>query len=405
MTGPWSSVAFGLTPLGRVAQIQLGKMLQPASLEVDDTEVTYLRAGSLASLPVPSELPTMFASLSDRKRFAIEAGDLLVAEGGDCGQSAFALEVPAGTIIQNSLHRVRSHGADLRFLRYCISAVYSSGWLEVLCNKSTFGHLTREKLASIRVPNPSREEQRAIADYLDRETQRIDLLVEKWLAAVALIRHRVGALLQHMIDETAAEVLPLRRVVDQFVDYRGATPEKSEMGVPLVTATNVKGGRIDLLLGEQFVSEDTYVTWMRRGFPEVGDVLITTEAPLGEVAAIVEPKVALAQRLILLKPNAARVSSTYLRLCLLSSRAQADLLSRASGSTVWGIRADRLRDVRVPVPDRDLQNVIVGAVTQAEGQCRSAQALVERQIELLYERRQALIAAAVTGQLPIPVPA
>jgi type I restriction enzyme S subunit len=97
------------------------------------------------------------------------------------------------------------------------------------------------------------------------------------------------------------EMLHLRRVIRSFVDYRGATPEKVPDGIPLITARNIKNGVIDFSLSQEYIREEDYASWMVRGFPEAGDVLVTTEAPLGESAQILEENIALAQRIILLK--------------------------------------------------------------------------------------------------------
>ena len=69
------------------------------------------------------------------------------------------------------------------------------------------------------------------------------------------------------------------------VDYRGKTPPKSPRGIPTLTAANIKGGRIDLSK-TTFVSRETYEKWITRGLPQPGDVLVTTEAPVGEVASL-----------------------------------------------------------------------------------------------------------------------
>jgi len=69
-----------------------------------------------------------------------------------------------------------------------------------------------------------------------------------------------------------------------IIDYRGKTPRKTTTGVPLITAKIVKGGRIES--PNEFVDPDEYEDWMRRGMPQVGDVVLTTEAPLGEVAQV-----------------------------------------------------------------------------------------------------------------------
>ena len=88
----------------------------------------------------------------------------------------------------------------------------------------------------------------------------------------------------------------------RFIDYRGKTPAKTISGRALITAKNVRPGRIDPEPAE-YISDRTDHDWMTRGFPRFGDLLITTEAPLGNVAQIEEePQFALAQRVIDLQP-------------------------------------------------------------------------------------------------------
>jgi len=69
-----------------------------------------------------------------------------------------------------------------------------------------------------------------------------------------------------------------------LIDYRGKTPTKTSFGIPLITAKVVKGGRIET--PDEFIAVDDYEPWMRRGIPKAGDVVMTTEAPLGEVAQL-----------------------------------------------------------------------------------------------------------------------
>ncbi len=72
--------------------------------------------------------------------------------------------------------------------------------------------------------------------------------------------------------------------MDAIIDYRGKTPKKTKSGIPLITVKIIKNGRIQSI-GE-FIAEEDYEPWMRRGIPENGDVVLTTEAPLGEVAQL-----------------------------------------------------------------------------------------------------------------------
>ena len=109
------------------------------------------------------------------------------------------------------------------------------------------------------------------------------------------------------------EVKQLNHPVAKFVDYRGKTPEKQPEGVPLVTAKNIKNQTIDFSESREFISAELYPKWMIRGFPELGDVVLTTEAPLGESSQVTEEKVALAQRIILLKADKSIMTNEYLK--------------------------------------------------------------------------------------------
>jgi len=143
--------------------------------------------------------------------------------------------------------------------------------------------------------------------------------------------------------------VPLGDLLMALIDYRGKTPSKAASGVRLITAKVIKNGRIDTSTAE-YISNDTYLTWMRRGIPERGDILVTTEAPLGEVAQLrTDERVALAQRVILLRPNPRRVNPQFLFHFLRSDEALMRMRQRSSGTTVSGIRQPELRAVRIPM--------------------------------------------------------
>jgi type I restriction enzyme S subunit len=103
----------------------------------------------------------------------------------------------------------------------------------------------------------------------------------------------------------------LQEIVEKFIDYRGKTPQKTTEGIPLVTAKIVKNGRI--LEANEFVTQTTYDSFMTRGFPKVNDVVLTTEAPLGEVGLLKDDTVALAQRIILIRGKENILNNAFLK--------------------------------------------------------------------------------------------
>jgi type I restriction enzyme S subunit len=148
-------------------------------------------------------------------------------------------------------------------------------------------------------------------------------------------------------------VLPLEDCLDALIDYRGKTPVKTDSGIPLITAKIIKGGRIET--PTEFIAKDEYVAWMRRGIPKEGDVVLTVEAPLGEVAQLGPEKIALAQRVVTLRGKAKLLDSTYLLYSLQTEEMQEQLKSRATGTTVLGIKQSELRKVTLTLPPFDLQ--------------------------------------------------
>lgn len=175
----------------------------------------------------------------------------------------------------------------------------------------------------------------------------------------------------------------LREVIDKFIDYRGKTPPKTESGIPLITAKIVKDGRI--LEPTEFIAEEYYEQWMTRGYPEINDVVLTTEAPLGEVALLKNKKVALAQRIITLRGKKDLCYNAFLKYYFQSNVGQASLLSRAQGSTVEGIKSAELKEVEVHLPPLPEQKSIAAILSS-----------LDDKIDLLHRQNKTLEALAET---------
>lgn len=156
----------------------------------------------------------------------------------------------------------------------------------------------------------------------------------------------------------------------RFIDYRGKTPPKTEVGIPLITAKNVRPGFVDREPRE-FISQKTFDDWMTRGFPEVEDILLTVEAPLGNAAVIdiVEP-FALAQRVICLQRwDKASLSPEFAQIAISSPLGQIQLQSQATGMTATGIKAAKLKLIPLPFPPLAEQKRIVGKVNELMSLC------------------------------------
>jgi type I restriction enzyme S subunit len=131
----------------------------------------------------------------------------------------------------------------------------------------------------------------------------------------------------------------LSNCLDRVIDYRGKAPPKSESGVPLITARNVRFGWLDMSCDE-YIEADEYEAWMSRGIPKSGDILFTTEAPLGNVAFFPDSgKFALGQRIITLRAKTQKCLPDFLFQSLIGDEMQKEIDFRSTGSTAKGIKS------------------------------------------------------------------
>ena len=158
--------------------------------------------------------------------------------------------------------------------------------------------------------------------------------------------------------------LPLNDVIELVIDHRGKTPKKlgfddffSE-GYPVLSAKHVKTSGLVNLDAMRFANEEMYKKWMKEP-TQKGDVILTSEAPLGELFYIDgSKKYVLGQRVFGLRPKSDVLDSMYLLVWLSSAEGQGRLQARATGSTVQGIKQSELLKIMIPIPPMEVQKYI-----------------------------------------------
>ena len=147
----------------------------------------------------------------------------------------------------------------------------------------------------------------------------------------------------------------------KFVDYRGKTPVKTSDGIRLITASNVRQGFIDHKRVE-YISEEEYSARQSRGLSQKGDILFTTEAPLGNVAIADLDVYSAGQRVITLQTDSH--NKRLLMYFMLSPYFQKMLKDNATGTTAQGIKAARLKKLMLPIPPIQEQERIVAKIDE-----------------------------------------
>jgi type I restriction enzyme S subunit len=184
------------------------------------------------------------------------------------------------------------------------------------------------------------------------------------------------------------------------VDCKNRTPPVVEGGEYAVVRTpNVRDGRFkfeDL----SFTDAASYKIWTERAVPQFGDVLITREAPLGEVCLVPDSmKLCLGQRMMMYRPDTTKVLSEYLLYSLLSKPVQKNLRDKLGGSTVGHAKVDDIRFLKVPVPATHYeQAAIAEALSDADAQIAALEALIAKKRDL----KQATMQQLLTGKTRLP---
>ena len=257
---------------------------------------------------------------------------------------------------------------------------------------------------------PPLAEQTRIAQKLDELLAQVDTLKARIDAIPALLKHFRQSVLAAAVSGRLTEEWRLQErlphevadfklgAVARFIDYRGKTPVKVDAGIPLITAKNIRQGFISREPREYIRTED-YDSWMTRGIPKIGDVLITTEAPLGNVATIdIHERFALAQRAICLQFTS-KTNSKFASIALQSPQFQEKLLGKATGTTVKGIKASVLKDMNLSIPHFSEQTEIVRRVEQLFAFAAQLEAKVTSAKNRIDHLTQSILVKAFRGEL------
>lgn len=285
---------------------------------------------------------------------------------------------------------------ELRFIYYLLTTLE----LPRLA-KGVKPGINRNEVYSLPTSIPPLPEQRRIVAILDEAFAGIATAkanAEKNLQnARALFESHLNSIFTHHGKDWVETVIGDHI---RFIDYRGKTPIKTESGIRLITAKNVKMGFLQETPME-FIATSNYKSWMTRGIPQKGDVLFTTEAPLANVAQLdTDEKVAFAQRIIIMQTDNAKLDSTFLKYLLISKSVQERIHAKGTGATVKGIKASLLKTVEISFPEtmQEQQSIVTKLDTLAT-ETQGLEAIYQQRIAALEELKKSLLHQAFNGEL------
>jgi type I restriction enzyme S subunit len=359
----------------------------------------------------------------------LRLGDLLVTIVGTIGHAA-VFEGPEPVAFQRSVAVLRPDSDTLvRFLFYLVQSAYFRHGLLARVKQSAQGGVYLGDLGGVVGAFAPATEQRAIADFLDRETAKIDALIAKKERLIELLQEKRTALISQAVTKGLDPKVPMK---DSGIEWLGRIPAHwrvmrlkfavvqkpdaiktgpfgsqlllSEMAggdVKVYTQANVVDHDLDE--GSSFISSDKYEE-LRAFTVYPGDILVTTRGTIGRCAIVPDgAKLGILHPCLMrVQPNPKKVLREFLAYLIEDSwLLRTQLLFRSNATTIDVIYSNTMRDVKIPVPPVDEQHQIVGYLQSWTSRINTTIARVMEGIDTLREYRPAIISAAVTGKIDV----
>lgn len=328
----------------------------------DEEFCLFLNAGNVTKQGFIFENTQFITQEKDQllRKGKLVRNDLVITTRGTVGNVAYFdksipfenMRINSGMVIARCQNNVL---AD--FVNQFLKSDLFEKWLDKNAFGSAQPQLTVKLLNSIQLNYPSKGEQTKIASFLSVVDEKISQLTQKHELMSQYKQGMMQKLFSQQIRFKADDGSEFgewenKKIIEiaDYVDYRGKTPKKVDKGILLVTAKNIRFGYIDYDVSREYISSDDFEEVMRRGVAEIGDVLITTEAPLGNVASVDREDIALAQRVIKYRGKEGILNNSFLKQKFLSEDFQALIASKATGGTVQGIKGSTLHSLEISIP-------------------------------------------------------
>lgn len=407
---------WAVTSFKRISSLEMGQSPSSEDCNQEGTGLPFLQG--CAEFGTSHPTPKQYCEVPPKTCLA---GDLLISVRAPVGAINIA-DQPYG--IGRGLCAIRASRLDRDFLKYAVISQVDQ--LTSVATGSTYLAVTVADVGDTKLVAPPVAEQRAIAAFLDRETAKIDTLVEAQERLVALLKEKRQAVISHAVtkglDPSAPmkdsgvewlgqvpahwEVVPLKRYLSVLSGYAfpstGFTDDPTE--VPLLRGVNVGVSRIrwDDVVYWQRSEGDGLEGWRLAA----GDLVIGMDRPwiaeglrLAEVTDEDIPCLLL-QRVAALRPSHG-LTSDYLKLTLQGEAFYHHCVPEMTGVSVPHISPGQIHEFMVAIPPVDEQMRISTLLRSAAKDAGALVAAGEQAISLLQERRAALISAAVTGKIDV----
>jgi type I restriction enzyme, S subunit len=411
-----------VTKLKHISNIVLGKMLTPNDSGVSHKK-PYLRAQNIGWLrPNVDDVKDMWFNDIELLKYRVRENELLVSEGGEVGRTCIWSNELNEVYIQNSVNKVEITAGNPRFYLYHFFAFGQRGFFDSVINRVSIGHLTREKLKEVFIIYPPLPEQRSIAAFLDRETARIDALIDKKQQLIALLKEKRTALITRAVTRGLDANAKMK---DSGIEWLGDIPEHWEVkrlkylgSVRTGRTPDIQNSKIDFFengdynwftpsdFGENDILKNSNRKINQKAlmnhevevFPEYAVYLVSIGATLGKVGYC-EKQATANQQINIISFNKQVLNPIFGYYYLYAIKEI--LIREADHTTLAILNQTKAKKLLIAVPSMEEQNIIASYLQENCLKLEHLSDKIKTSIIKYQEYRTALISAAVTGKIKV----
>ena len=418
---------WGVTPIRLAARLESGHTPSRSKPEYwEDCEVPWFTLGDvwqirdgLTNVVTETKEKVSKLGLANSAARLLPKGTVILSRTASVGFSAI-MGIDMATT-QDFANWVCGPTLNPKYLLYVFRAM--GGEFERLRMGSTHNTIYMPDIRSMRCPLPPLDEQKMISSFLDVETSKIDGLVSEQRRLIELLKEKRQAVISHAVTKGLNpnapmkpsgiqwlgdvpqhwEVLELKRLIKPGTSITYGIVQAGpdiEDGIPYIRTSDMSGDELPET-GYLRTSTEIDESYARSKVCP-GDLVVAIRASLGKGLLVPDflNGANLTQGTAKVSPGEC-LTSGFLYWAFNSPYCQMSIDEVAKGTTFREITLGQLRRIRILVPEIEEQEEIVEYLADRVGRLKSLQAEAESAIELLQERRTALISAAVTGKIDV----
>ena len=359
-----------LKKIGELFDVQLGKMLSPKAREGE--QFPYLANFNVQWGKFNLEnVKSMHFTESEREKYSLDQGDILMCEGGEVGRCAIWNQRPTNFYYQKALHRLRpkdKNAINPYFLCIYMEYVTANNGVTKIVGETSIAHLTREKLCALTIPCPLKEKQ----DEIVKTISTWDAAIEKTERLIAAKEKRFRWVVVSLINKTSHHE---REVSDFTIEV--STRNRDNAIARVLSVTNHSGF---ILPEDQFERRVASTNLSNYKIVNCGEYAYNpSRINVGSIARLEDWEIgALSPMYIVFKLDETKIASDYFLHWLSSYEAKQRIKNSAQGSVRETVSFGDLGAIPIPLPSMEKQREITGKLNTIKHEITLLQQLAEK---------------------------